>query len=306
MDGTDRVNALRELLRAPGIRLLPGVASAIDARLAERAGFEAVFTTGAGIANAMLGLPDLGLTTMSEICGANGRIADAIGIPVLADADTGYGNHLNVMRTVAELERAGVAGLVIEDQASPKRCGHFADKRVVPPREMVEKIAAARAARRDPELVLVARTDAIATGGLADALARANLYLDAGADVAFVEAPRDAQELAAIPREVAGPCLVNMVEGGITPILPARELEALGFKFALYANLALRVAAHSVQHAFRTLAREGSSKSLEDAMLDWEERQELVGLPRWRALDEEIAANAGEVLLRRRADNLPS
>ena len=167
------MNALRELLRRPGIRLLPGVSNAIDARLAERACFEAVFTTGAGIANATLGVPDLSLATTTEISDANRRIADAIAMPVLANADTGYGNHLNVARTVAELERAGVAGLVIEDQTSRKRCGHFDDKRVVTARQMVEKITAACAARRDPDLVLVARTDAIAVHGIADALARA-------------------------------------------------------------------------------------------------------------------------------------
>jgi 2-methylisocitrate lyase-like PEP mutase family enzyme len=288
----------------PGVCLLPGVANALDARLAELAGFRAVFTTGAGIANATLGIPDLGLTTMTEICAVTARIADAVGIPVIADADTGYGNHLNAMRTAAEFERAGVAGLVIEDQVSPKRCGHFEDKRVVSPREMVEKIAAVRAGRRDPDLVLVARTDAIAPNGLADALARANLYLEAGADVAFVEAPRDIEELAAIPREVSGPCLVNMVDGGTTPIVPAAELEALGFKFVLYANLALRVAAQSVQRAFRALAREGSSSSLRDAMLGWDERQELVRLSRWRALDGEVAATADEVLREHAADRV--
>jgi 2-methylisocitrate lyase-like PEP mutase family enzyme len=297
----DRRRALRAELSRPGVCLLPGVASALDARLAERAGFRTVFTTGAGIANATLGIPDLGLTTMTEICTVTARIADAVGIPVIADADTGYGNHLNAMRTAAEFERAGVAGLVIEDQVSPKRCGHFEGKRVVTPQEMVEKIAAVRAGRRDPDLVLVARTDAIAPNGFADALERANLYLEAGADVAFVEAPRDADELAAIPREVSGPCLVNMVEGGVTPILPAAELGALGFKFVLYANLALRVAAHSVQRAFRTLALEGSSRSLGDAMLGWDERQELVGLPRWRELDGEVAATAA-ALMREDAD----
>jgi methylisocitrate lyase len=300
----ERRRELRAELARPGVCLLPGVANALDARLAERAGFRAVFTSGAGIANATLGIPDLGLTTMTEICAVTARIADAVGIPVIADADTGYGNHLNAMRTATEFERAGVAGLVIEDQVSPKRCGHFEDKRVVEPREMVEKIAAVRAGRRDPDLVLVARTDAIAPNGFEDALARANLYLEAGADVAFVEAPRDMEELAAIPREVSGPCLVNLVDGGATPIVPASELEALGFKFVLYANLALRVAAHSVQRAFRSLALEGSSSRLRDAMLGWDERQELVGLSRWRALDDEVAATAREVLREHAADSV--
>lgn len=284
--------ALRAALAAPGLVVVPGVTNAFDARLAERAGFPALFTTGAGIANTLFGWPDLGLLTMTEIVDANRRIAAAVGIPVLADADTGYGNHLNAWRTVQELERAGVGGLVIEDQVTPKRCGHFEGKAVVPVHEMVEKLVAARRARRDSDLVLVARTDAIAVEGFAAAIARARAYVAAGADVVFVEAPQTVEQLEAIPSLVPAPCLLNIVEGGKTPMLPPERLEQLGYKVALYANLALRLGGAAVERAFATLAVERSSASLTGELLSWERRQETVGLGDWQELDASIAAEA--------------
>jgi 2-methylisocitrate lyase-like PEP mutase family enzyme len=287
---------LRELLSGDDVVIVPGVTSVLHALLAERAGMPAVFTTGAGIANADFGLPDLGLTTMTEVVLANDRISRAISVPVIADADTGYGNHLNVMRTVEELERAGVAAIVLEDQVAPKKCGHFSGKAIVSTEEMVQKLVAARRARKDEDLVLVARTDAIAVGGVEEAIARAQAYVRAGADVIFVEAPRTVEELAEIPRRIDAPLLVNMVEGGATPLRDARELGEMGYRIVLYANLAMRTGAWAVDQAFRGLLEDGSSGRSLDRMLTWEERQGLVGLDDWRALEADIDAEARTLL----------
>lgn len=283
---------LRAALAQPGLLVVPGVATPFDALLAQGAGFPVLFTTGAGIANIQFGLPDLGLLSLSEVVEANRRIANAVGVPLIVDADTGYGNHLNVTRTVRELEAAGAGGIVLEDQVTPKRCGHFDGKAVVPAHEMVEKLVAARRARRDGDLVLVARTDAIAVEGFDAAIARARAYAAAGADVVFVEAPSTAEQVAAIPSLVPAPCLINVVEGGKTPSPSPERLDELGFKIALYANLALRMGAAAVQRAFRTLHAERTSASLAAEMLTWEERQRTVGLGVWSQLDAEIAAEA--------------
>jgi len=265
--------ALRWRLRAPGIVIVPGATDALTARVIEEAGFDAVYATGAGIANASFGMPDLGLTTMTEVVGQVGRIADAVRVPVIADADTGYGGPLNVARTVRELERVGVAAIQLEDQVSPKRCGHFAGKEVIPTGEMLQKIAAARHARRDPDLLLIARTDAAA-----------------GADVIFVEAPQTVEELRELPRAIPAPLLVNMVEGGRTPLLDAAELEALGYRLVLFANTALRVAVRAVQDAMRVLQRDGTTGALLERMVAWDERQRLVDLPRYEELDRRFAS----------------
>jgi 2-methylisocitrate lyase-like PEP mutase family enzyme len=283
---------LRDRLAERSITLVPGVTSAIFARLAERAGMEAVFITGAGVANASLGVPDLGMATLSEIVESARQIVAAVDIPVIADADAGFGGHLNVMRAVRELEQAGVAGLILEDQQEPKRCGHFDGKVVVEPQEMVTRILAARRARVDPDLVILARTDAIAVEGLAGALERARLYVEAGADAIFVEAPQTREQMAAINNTITVPTLINMVEGGATPMLELAELQAMGFSIALYANLAFRVALKSVAGAFEVLRREGSSATLVDQMVTWEERQELVNFSQWQQIDSEIAAQA--------------
>lgn len=292
----DQRQTLRELLRGPGITVAPGVTNAFYAKLAERAGFNLLFTTGAGIANTYLGVPDLGLTTMTEVMEVTRHVVESTSLPVIADGDTGYGNHVNVMRTTREMEHAGVAGFFIEDQVAPKKCGHFEGKQVVPAEEMVQKIVAARRARTNPDLVLIARTDAIATEGLDSAIQRARLYAAAGAEVIFVEAPRNVEELAAIPKHVPVPCLVNLVEGGKTPLLALGELEQMGYRLAVYANLALRMAAAGVQRAFETLIREGTSESLIPEMLSWADRQETVGLSAWRALDSEVADEARRIV----------
>lgn len=277
---------LRQLIAQPGIIIAPGAADALVARLVEQAGFPCVYITGAGIANTQLGVPDIGLTTMTEVVEQAGRIAQAVSIPCIADADTGYGNPINVIRTVRAYERAGLAGLHLEDQVMPKRCGHFSGKQVVPLEEMVKKIEAAVWARTDPDFVIVARTDARAVNGLDDAIARAKAYRAAGADMIFVEAPQSVDELRRVPREVDAPLWANMVEGGKTPLLPASELEAMGYKLVIHANTLLRVAAKAVQEALAVLKRDGWTKNLLDHMIAWEERQRIVGLPAYEELEQ--------------------
>jgi 2-methylisocitrate lyase-like PEP mutase family enzyme len=283
---------LRRRLENGGLLVVPGVTNAFHARLAERTGFEAVFVTGAGVANTLLGVPDIGLATMSEILFVTERIARAVDVPVLADVDTGYGNHLNVMRTVRDFEAAGVAAVFLEDQVAPKRCGHFEGKRVVAAGEMVEKLTAARAARSDSDLLLVARTDALAVEPLPTVLDRARAYVNAGADVIFVEAPRSEQDLAAIPASVSVPCVVNVVEGGRTPQLTAARFEEMGYRVALYANLALRAGAQAAKDALQVLFERGDSRSIVDRLLPWDERQDVVGLQAWQGEEARVLAEA--------------
>jgi 2-methylisocitrate lyase-like PEP mutase family enzyme len=229
----------RDLLRRNGMVVAPGAYDCITARLIERAGFDAVYMTGAGTA-ATLGYPDFGLVTMSEMVGNAGRIATAVGLPVIADADTGYGNELNVVRTVREYEAAGVAGIHIEDQGFPKKCGHLDDKEIVPREDWLAKIRAAARSRRDPDFMIIARTDSRAVAGLDEAIGRANAAIEAGADMAFVEAPQTLEEVAEVPRRVKGPCLLNVVRGGKTPDLDLGEAERMGYKLAIVPGLLIK------------------------------------------------------------------
>lgn len=287
---TSAAQRLRALLAEPGLLVVPGAFDALAARLIEAAGFRAVYATGAGIANAYLGWADVGLTTMTEVRDAVWHIVDATSLPVIADIDTGFGNAVNVTRTVRAFERIGVAAVQLEDQVFPKRCGHFAGKAVVSQAEMVGKLRAACDARQDG-LVIIARTDARAVEGLDAAIARARAYREAGADVLFVEAPRSREELATIAAALGdAPLLVNLVEGGQTPLLPAAELAALGYKLALYPNTALRAAVRGMQRALAHLAAHGSSLGAEDLLIDWETRQRLVRLPEIEALERRYAA----------------
>src|ERR1051325_9012430 len=229
----------RELLRRDGMVVAPGAYDCITARLIERAGFDAVYMTGAGTA-ATLGYPDFGLVTMSEMVANAGRIAAAVGLPVVADADTGYGNELNVVRTVREYETAGVAGIHIEDQGFPKKCGHLEDKEIVPREDWLAKIRAAASARRSADFLVIARTDSRAVAGLDEAIARANAAIAAGADMAFVEAPQTTEEVAAVPRLDRGPCLLNVVRGGKTPDLDLGEAERMGYKLAIVPGMLIQ------------------------------------------------------------------
>jgi len=293
---------LRELLDGDEAVLCPGVVSPLFAQMAARAGFETLYATGAGISNMWLGMPDLGLAGMSEVLAVTSRIIAAVDVPVLADVDTGYGNALNVTRTVQEYERAGAAGIQLEDQVNPKRCGHFDQKEVAAPQEMVERIIAATEARRDPRFVIVARTDAAAVEGLDAALGRARLYARAGADALFVEAPRTREELAIIGRELDLPLVANMVEGGKTPLLSADELGALGYRLVLYANTTLRMSMSAVARGFDALLRDRGTASLLGDMATWEERQGAVDLDRWLATDADVQGRAEDVTKRFEAE----
>lgn len=277
---------LRELLSGDELLLTPGAADALTARLVEESGFPLCYFTGAGFVNAQFALPDVGLVTLTEVVEQVRRLTAACRLPVIADADTGYGNALNVIRTVREFERAGAAGLQLEDQVTPKRCGHFDGKAVVTTAEMVRKIEAAVAAREDPDFVIVARTDAIAVEGFDAAIARAKAYAAAGADVLFVEAPRDVDELARIPREVPErPHLVNLAPGGRTPPLSASDLARFGYRIAIYPNLALQAAVQAVQSVLVTLRATGELTTVVDRMAGWQQRQALVGLAEVEAIE---------------------
>jgi 2-methylisocitrate lyase-like PEP mutase family enzyme len=251
----------------------------MTARLIEEAGFGVVYVTGAGIANAQHGVPDIGLLGLEDILRVVRAIVAVVNVPVLVDADTGFGGSMNVARTVREIERCGAAGVQLEDQVMPKRCGHFEGKEVVPAAEMVARLRAAQLARLDPGFVIVARTDARQTHGFEQALERARIYAEAGADAIFVEALESEAELARVRDAVPSvPLIANLVHGGKTPILPAETLEKLGFSMALYANLQLCAAMFAVRGALEHLRDTGSSVGLEDRIASWEDRQRLVGL----------------------------
>ena len=234
---TSTARRLRERLLRDEVLVAPGAYDGASAMLIEAAGYEAAYMTGAGVSSTY-GLPDYGLLTQTEMVEQAGRIASSVAVPVIVDADTGYGNELNVTRTIRLFEQRGVAGLHIEDQVSPKRCGHLTGKEIVPREEFLLKIRAALAARRDPDLLIIARTDARGVVDFDEAIWRANAALDAGADIAFVEAPRTAEEAAKVPALVRGPCLLNMVGGGVTPVFDCREAQAMGYRLVIAPGLA--------------------------------------------------------------------
>lgn len=269
--------------------LLPGVYDALSARLAVAAGFEAVYVTGAGLANSRLGVPDIGLVTADQLVDHVAAIADAVDVPLVVDADTGFGNAINVMRVVRRLERAGAGAIQLEDQAFPKKCGHFSGKAVIPVEEMEGKLQAALDARSSDATLVIARTDARAIDGFEAAVERAERYRAVGADLIFVEAPTSAEELRRVCERVHAPHVANMVEGGSTPILPLEELGQMGFSVVLYANAALRCALRAVTQAFTELRASGISTNLVDSMATWEERQEAVGKPYYDELDARYA-----------------
>jgi 2-methylisocitrate lyase-like PEP mutase family enzyme len=279
-------------LLVPGAAVvLPGVSNALAARVVADLGFSAAYVTGAGIANTFLGIPDNGLVTLTELADHVAAIRDVFPGPLMVDADTGFGNAVNVMRTVKLLERAGADAIQIEDQVFPKRCGHFDGKAVVPQAEMVAKIKAAVDARSDPDLLIVARTDAIATHGCQAAIERAGAYREAGADVSFVEAPQSLDEIAQIPRLLPWPQIINIVLGGRTPELPNDKLRALGFAGVLYANVALQSALRGMQEALSVLRKNGRMGDAGKLAVDFAERQRLVGKAEFDALEQKYQAS---------------
>lgn len=259
---------------------MPFAFDAFSARLVEVAGFEAVGITGSGLAASLLGFPDVGWVTMTEVVNQVRNIVNAVGIPVYTDADTGYGNALNVMRTIRELEAAGVGGLFFEDQESPKKCGHFEGKRVISRQEMILKIKAALAARQDPDLVIVARTDARAVYGLEEAIERGRAYAEAGADAIFVEAPQSVEELREIAAAIEAPLMVNMVEGGKTPLLSVDELAAMGYKLITFSNSLSRTAGWIMQEVLREIKEKGTTEAFLHRMISFQERNQILGLDR--------------------------
>ena len=265
--------------------IVPGSANAMFGRAIEDLGFEAVYVTGAGIANMEMGMPDIGLTTMTEVAEVVARLASGISIPIIVDADTGFGNPLNIVRTVRTFERSGAAGIQIEDQIFPKKCGHFAGKEVIPIDEMLDKIRAALDARQDSDLQIIARTDIRAVEGLDRAIERANAFLEAGADVTFVEAPISVDELARIPREVRAPQIANMVFGGKTPDLGRAKLAEMGFSIVLYANAVLQAALKAGYDVLRALKKDGTLLSVQDRLASFEDRQRAVGKHEWDVLE---------------------
>lgn len=289
------MTSIRGLLAQHEILVCPGVPNPLFARLAVEAGFPAVYTTGAGIANMALGLPDIGLATMSELLEVNRNVVRSVDVPVIADIDTGYGGVVNVRRTIEEFEHAGVAAVQIEDQVNPKRCGHFAGKSVVPLGVMVERVVAAVETRRSDHLWIIARTDARQVEGLASAIARSQAYLAAGADAIFIEAPQTMDELRAIPSEIEAPLVVNMVEGGSTPIVRADELAAMGYRVVLFANALSRLASAAVIRGLETLKAHGTTTPIVDQMLGWERRQAIVGLSAWQAFEADVVNRAAEI-----------
>ncbi|MFY9685942.1 MAG: isocitrate lyase/PEP mutase family protein [Pseudolabrys sp.] len=271
---------MRSRLAAPPILVAPGVYDALTAHLAERAGFSAVYVSGAGIAYTRLGRPDIGLVAMSEVADTVALIRDRVGSHLIVDADTGYGNALNVARTVRLFERAGANAIQIEDQALPKRCGHLDNKTLIPAQEMVGKIKAALDARHSRETLVIARTDAIDVEGFEPTIARAMSYRDAGADVLFVEAPKTRDELKRISPALKGvPLMANMVEGGKTPPLKAADLEALGFSLVIFPGGIVRAVAHLAGEFYASLAANGTSEPFRGRMHDFDGLNEVIGTP---------------------------
>jgi 2,3-dimethylmalate lyase len=269
---------LRELLAQPGIIRSLGAHDVLSALIIEQAGFETVFLGGFGASASLLGLPDINFLSMTDMADQVRRVCARMTVPVIADGDTGYGDLPQVQRTVREFEAAGAAGMILEDQVAPKRCGHFEGKQVISAEEMVLKVRAAKAAQRDSDFVLIARTDARDTNGLAEAVRRVNLYGDAGADVVFIESPHSEMELVTITEEVRYPLLVNMLYGGKTPILPVSSLDSMGFKIAVAPIESLLITVKAVRELVKTFRDEGSVMSKSSELASFGEIKELLGL----------------------------
>ena len=277
---------LKQLVEARNGLIVPGAFNALSAKVIADLGFKAIYITGAGVTNMWFGMPDQGFMGLAEIADHTARIRDAVDVPLLVDADTGFGNALNVYHTVRTLERAGADCIQLEDQVAPKRCGHFSGKEVISTEEAVNKIKAAVDARRDADLMIMARTDAAATLGFEAAVERAQKFAEAGADILFVEAVTQAEEVRALPQRLPQPQLMNMVIGGRTPIFNAQQLGELGYGIVLYANAALQGAVMGMQKALTVLRDEKEVQEASGLVTPFAERQRLVGKPEWDALEK--------------------
>ena len=292
-DTSDRTcnRRFRDILQRREAILLPGVANALAARVIEDIGFKAIYVSGAGVTNTYLGVPDIGLISVTELADNVAAIRDAVALPLIVDADTGFGNAINVGRTVRTLERAGANAIQLEDQDFPKRCGHFSGKHVIPRSEMVQKIRAAADARHDRDLAIMARTDAIAVHGFEDAIERAQAYIEAGADITFVEAPRTEEQMREIPKRLKVPQLVNIVAGGLTPMIAFDTLAGMGFTLILYANAALQASVAGMQKVLGHLHANGSLEGVMPQLAGFEERQRLVSKPLYDALEKKYSSD---------------
>ena len=278
---------LKRLLGRDELLIAPGCFDGLSARLVEEAGFEAAYLSGGAVARS-LGIPDIGLVTMSETIERAAQVVAAVKLPIIADADTGYGNAVNLVRTVREFERIGVAAIHIEDQITPKRCGHLDGKEVIPLGEMEKKLEAALAARTDSEFCIIARTDARGVHGFDDAIARARSFAKLGVDAIFVEAPQSEQELAEIPLRIPDvPLLVNVFKGGKTPMLPIKRLQQMGYRIAIYPSETQRAAIHAMRMALATLKRDGTTESIDEALTTFKERDRVVGLDDWQKIERQ-------------------
>lgn len=281
------------LLKQSNAFILPGAYDGMTARLVEEFGFPAIYATGAGISNSQLGWADVGLTTLTEIVDVVSRMTDVTTVPIIVDGDTGFGNAINVIRTVKSLERAGASAIQLEDQVSPKKCGHFNGKQIISKVEMVNKIKAAVDSRTDENFAIIARTDATAINGIEDAIDRANAYKEAGADVLFVEAPTSLEQLKAITAGVPNvPHILNMVEGGKTPLVSLKDAEELGFHIMLCANTVLRSAIKGIRESLSVLKRDESQENIHEFICSWEERQNLFKLHEVKKWEEKYLQDA--------------
>ena len=277
---------IRQALAKHGQLIMPGVYDALSAKIAGRAGFEVIFITGYSLSATLLGEPDFGLLTQTEVVSATQRICSVVDTPVIVDADTGYGNAINVMRTVRELIRAGAGGMFIEDQIWPKRCGHMKGKQVIPLDEQVKKIRAAVEAKQDKDFYVVARTDSRQALGLDEAIKRGQTFKAAGADAVFIEAPESKQEMKEISQRVPGPLVANMLERGVTPLMGPNELKELGFDLIVWPLAPLYAVAQSLTDIYATLRRDGSTMAILDRLMPFDDFNGIVGLKEKYALDE--------------------
>jgi 2-methylisocitrate lyase-like PEP mutase family enzyme len=278
---------LKQLFKRERLLVAPGCFDGLSARLVEEAGFEAAYLSGGAVARSM-GIPDIGLVTMSEVIERAAQVVAAVKIPIIADADTGYGNAVNLVRSVREFERTGVAAIHIEDQITPKRCGHLDGKEVIPLPEMENKLQAALASRNDPDFLIIARTDARGVHGFDDAISRGRAFAKLGVDAIFVEAPQSEAELEEIPRALPDvPLLVNVFKGGKTPMLPVERLQQMGYRIAIYPSETQRAAIHAMRQALGLLKREGTTEKMDDALTTFKERDKVVGLDEWQRLEKQ-------------------
>jgi 2-methylisocitrate lyase-like PEP mutase family enzyme len=281
---------LKQLFKRDRLLVAPGCFDGLSARLVEEAGFDAAYLSGGALARSM-GIPDIGLVTMSEVIERAAQLVSAVKIPIIADADTGYGNAVNLVRSVKEFERTGVAAIHIEDQITPKRCGHLDGKEVIPLAEMEKKLEAALASRTDPDFCIIARTDARGVHGLEDAIRRGRAFAKLGVDAVFVEAPQSEAELEEIPRALPNvPLLVNVFKGGKTPMLPVERLQQMGYRIAIYPSETQRAAIHAMRQALGLLKRDGTTEKMDDALTTFKERDKVVGLDKWQQLEKQYLA----------------